>query len=285
MSQKSEQVALTFPMQLDKIKNGLLAQQEKLQAVAGKFADAIMDGGVVYVYANGHSRISVEEVCIRMGALTGFHGILQTGLTSFTDVVGVNGIRVNQGIERYEGIAENILKEYEVGPKDVMLVITATGTTPAAVDMALTFNKRYPNNPLIAIASEVQSKGAKPKHSTGMNLSDVTDQAENAIFIDNSMPYGDLSVTVDGDLDQYQVCPLSSIGALSVIQSLNEMTIRTLDQRGYHHHVLRNMHINNTADNYDEWTADQRKRYARAMYNPEAVKPVEEALTPAGHEK
>jgi len=46
-----------------------------------------------------------------MGALTGFYGILQVGLTSFTDVVGANGIWVNQTIEKIEGLAASILEE------------------------------------------------------------------------------------------------------------------------------------------------------------------------------
>jgi len=264
-----KQNALTFPHQLEKIKEGLLQQAEPLQRVSHYFADAIMDGGVIFVYANGHSRISVEEVTIRMGALTGFHGIVQVGLTSFTDVVGTNGIRVNQGIEKYEGIAANILAEYDVGPKDVLLVVTATGTTPAAVDMAIAFNRRYPDNPIVGIASEVQSRESATKHSSQTNLIHVIEAATQGIFIDNGMPYGDLSVTVDGALDTYKVCPLSSIGALSVIQSLNELTIRELDRRGYHHFVLRNMHISETTDNYNEWLRDQRKRYARIMHREE----------------
>ena len=278
MSTQEKQITLTFPEQLDIIRNGLLFQKSLLQKVSEMYADAIMDGGVIYVYANGHSRLSVEEATIRMGALTGFYGILQIGLTSFTDVVGANGIRVNQTLEKYEGIADSVLKEFCFGPKDVMVVVTATGTTAAAVDMAIEFIMRYPNNPIVAIASKVQSAKAATKHSSGKNLIHVIEESKNGYFIDNSMPYGDLSVTIEGKLDTYQVCPLSSIGALSVVQSLNELTIRELDSRGYHHKVLRNMHINNsyTSDNYNEWIEDQHKRYSRALYNPNRIEPTKD---------
>lgn len=272
MGTNEKNMVLSFPEKLDILKNGLLAQKELLQEVSELYSDAIMDGGVIYIYANGHSRISVEEATIRMGALTGFYGILQAGLTSFTDVIGVNGIRVNQTIEKIEGLAASILEEYQIGPKDVMLVITATGTTAAAVDMAIEFNKRYPNHPLVAIASKEQSTKAATKHSSGKNLIHVINEAKKGYFIDNSMPFGDLSVTIEGEYHTYQVCPLSSIGALSVVQSLNELTIRELDRRGYHHQVLRNMHISNTSDNYNEWIEDQHKRYSRAIYNPNKVK-------------
>jgi hypothetical protein len=85
---------------------------------------------------------------------------------------------------------------------------------------------------------------------------------------------GDLSLSIEGITGSYQVCPLSSIGALTVVQSLNELTIRELDARGVAHHVLRNMHLGNTTDNYDAWLRDQRVRYALATNNPGRVEPV-----------
>ncbi len=79
---------LTFPLQLDRVRDCVLAQAEKLAAVAECFAEAIAAGGVVHVYANGHSRMALEELCVRMGALTGFHPLLSAHLSTFTDVVG-----------------------------------------------------------------------------------------------------------------------------------------------------------------------------------------------------
>jgi len=52
---------LTLPCQLDRIRDGVLAQQSTLEDVARTFADSITSGGLVHVYANGHSRIAVDE--------------------------------------------------------------------------------------------------------------------------------------------------------------------------------------------------------------------------------
>lgn len=257
--------AFEFPSQLKRIEENLITQGDKLRRVACLYADSLMTGGVIHVYANGHSRISVEEMAIRMGALTGFHPLLSNGLVTFTDVVGPNGIRVNQAVEKVEGLAAKIFDEVDVGAKEPLLVVTATGTTPAAVDAALEFNRRFPSHPLIALACAEQSQKATPKHSSGKNLWHVIESAEHGIFIDNGMPYGDLSVKIEGSAGDYDVCPLSSIGALSVVQALNELTIRELDRRGVAHPVLRNMHIAKTEDNYDAWLRDQRRRYARAL--------------------
>jgi uncharacterized phosphosugar-binding protein len=263
MSQES----LTFPHKLDRIRDAVLAQGETLGAVAEAYADAITAGGVVHVYANGHSRVAVEELCVRMGALTGFHPILAVSLASFTDVVGASGLRVGQTVEKVEGLGAKLLDEVDVAPGEPLVVISATGQTQAAVDIALEFTRRYPENPLIAIASEQQAREGAPKHSSGKTLYHAIREAKRGFFLDNGMPMGDVSTTVIGQTGTYNVCPLSSIGALTIVQSLNELTIRALDRRGVRHHVLANMHLGQTQDNYDAWLGDQRRRYAGTLYN------------------
>jgi len=240
-----------FPRQLDRLRDNALAQQATLERVAAMYADALESDGVVHVYANGHSRIGVEELCVRMGALSGFHGLLNDGLTTFTDVVGVNGLRPNQRMEQVEGLAAKLLDEVAVARDEPLWVITATGTTAAAVDMAIEFNRRYPDNPLIALASAEQSRTATPKHTSGRNLWHVVEHARRGAFIDNGMPMGDLSLTLEGNGEAYAVCPLSSIGALTIVQSLNELTLRELLARGVEHPVLRNMHLAGHGPNYD----------------------------------
>jgi uncharacterized phosphosugar-binding protein len=275
MSNENDQFEFTFPNQLDRVKLSVFKQADLLKQVAGVYADAIGSGGLIHVYANGHSRVSVEEMVIRMGALSGFHPILSSALTTFTDVVGSDGLRMCQFLEKVEGSGGQLLDEVDFGPKDGLLVVTATGTTIAAVDIALEFTARYPDLPLVAIASSEQSQQAPPKHSSGLNLWHVVRKARRGFFIDNGMPMGDLSTEIVGQTGTYHVCPLSSIGALSIVQSLNELTVRELDRRGISHHVLRNMHLNNTQDNYEMWLRDQRKRFSLSVHNPDRVIPLE----------
>lgn len=265
--------SLTFPHQLDRIRDCVLAQNDTLEQVARIFADVIGADGLVHIYANGHSRIAVEELCVRMGALTGFHPLLPQALSNFTDVVGADSLRLNQAIERVEGLGACLLDEFEFGAGEPLIVVSATGQTQAAVDVAIEFNRRYPANPIIAITSREQSGEAKPKHSSGKTLYHVITQAKSGYLLDNGMPAGDVSITVDDGEQSYKVCPLSSIGALTIVHSLNELTIRELVRRGQPHFVLQNMHLNDTQVNYDAWLRDQRRRYARALSHPAKLAP------------
>lgn len=264
---------LTFPSQLEKVRRNAEAQEPVLKAVALHFADAIAAGNVVHIYANGHSRVTVEELVIRMGALTGFHPILCHGLANFTDVVGSDGLRVAQAIEQVEGLGARLLDEVSVAAGEPLIVVSATGQTQAAVDIALEWIRRYPDNPLVCLCSLEQSRDSKPKHSSGKTLWHCAQEARHGYLLDNGMPMGDLSTTFEGAQDTYRICPLSSIGALTLVHCLNELTIQALDARGVRHRVLRNMHLGGYGVNYDEWLADQRRRYARAMHRTDALVP------------
>ena len=265
---------LTFPKQLDRIRDGVLAQSETLKKVASHYADAMQNNGLIHVYANGHSRITVEEMVVRMGALTGFHPLLANALANFTDVVGADSLRLNQAIEKFEGLGAVMLDEVEIGPHDAFVAISATGQTQAAVDFAIEVSRRYPRHPLVCIASREQASQAAPKHSSGKTLWHVVQEHACAYFLNNCMPMGDLSTTVEGQTGKYVVCPLSSIGSLTLVQSLNELTLRELDRRGYKHIVLQNMHLGGYGVNYDEWLGDQRHRYSQALRHPNVVKPL-----------
>jgi uncharacterized phosphosugar-binding protein len=204
-----------------------------------------------------------------MGALTGFHPILQVGLTSFTDVVGANGIRLNQTLEKVEGVGQPLLAEYDIAPGEPLLAVSATGQTTAAVDIALAWRRLHPRNPLVLLCSREQARQGAPKHSSGKTFWHIAKEGGGLVhLLDNAMPMGDTSVNVAGRTGEYAVCPLSSIGALSIVQCLNELSLRELDARGIQHHVLRNMHLQDTRDTYEAWIRDQRVRYARAMHNP-----------------
>ena len=99
-------------------------------------ADAIASGGLVHLFGAGHSRIPVEEMFPRYGSYPGFNPIVELSMTFHTQVVGANGQRQAMFIERTPGLAEVILDNFGYGPRDVMVVFSAGGTTAVPVEMA-----------------------------------------------------------------------------------------------------------------------------------------------------
>jgi uncharacterized phosphosugar-binding protein len=99
-------------------------------------ADAIGSDGLVHLFGTGHSRIPVEEMFPRYGSYPGFHPIVELSMTFHTQVVGANGQRQAMFIERTPGLAEVILSNFAFGPRDVMMVFSAGGTTAVPVEVA-----------------------------------------------------------------------------------------------------------------------------------------------------
>ena len=72
--------------------------------------------GLVHMFGTGHSRIPLEEMFPRYGSYPGFHPIAELSMTFHTQVTGANGQRQAMFIERVQGLAEQILANFQFGP-------------------------------------------------------------------------------------------------------------------------------------------------------------------------
>ena len=88
--------------------------------------------GLVHLFGTGHSRIPVEEMFPRYGSYPGFNPIVELSMTYHTEVVGANGQRQAMFIERVEGLAGQILANFEIAATDVMVVFSASGADGGA---------------------------------------------------------------------------------------------------------------------------------------------------------
>src|SRR3954453_14383381 len=105
------------------------SQADGIETASQWCADAIGAGGLVHLFGAGHSRIPVEEMFPRYGSFPGFNPIVELSLTFHTQVVGANGQRQAMFIEHTPGLAEVILSNFRFGPRDVMIVFSASGLT------------------------------------------------------------------------------------------------------------------------------------------------------------
>src|SRR5438034_7919008 len=159
-------------------------QMEKIARAAEICAGSIAAEGLVHLFGSGHSRMAVEEIFPRYGSFPGFHPIVELSLTYHNPVVGANGQRQAMFIERMEGLGQVILRNFEFGPADLMMVFSTSGTGAVSVDVALEAKRL--GMPVIAVTSLAHSRASKPCHSSGRRLFEVAD-----ITLDNGAVVGD----------------------------------------------------------------------------------------------
>src|SRR4051794_5798590 len=127
----------------------------------------------------------------RYGSYPGFNPIVELSVTFHTQVVGANGQRQAMFIERMPGLAEVILSNFRFGPKDVMVVFSASGLTALPVEMARGARSRGLR--VIAVTSVAQSLSAEPEAAAGARLLDVAD-----LVLDVCSPPADAMVNLAG---------------------------------------------------------------------------------------
>src|SRR2546428_5156481 len=117
-------------------------QQAAIQQAADWFAETILAGRMVHLFGSGHSRILVEEMWPRYGSFPGFNPIVELSLTFHNSVVGPNGQRQTMFLENVSGLAERILRNFDLSPKDSALVASSSGCNVVSIEMAGGFKQR-----------------------------------------------------------------------------------------------------------------------------------------------
>jgi uncharacterized phosphosugar-binding protein len=186
-------------------------------------AEAIAADGLVHCFGTGHSRIPVEEMFPRYGSYPGFNPIAELSMTFHTQVVGANGQRQAMFIERTSGLAEVILGNFRFFPHDVMMVFSASGLTAVPVEMAR--GARARGLKVIAVTSVTQSLSAEPDPAAGRRLLEEAD-----LVLDLCSPVHDATVSIAGL--ESPVGPLSTVGAVAIVNAIKSRTAELLVERG-----------------------------------------------------
>jgi uncharacterized phosphosugar-binding protein len=198
-------------------------QAEAIETASQWSAEAIAADGLVHLFGTGHSRIPVEEMFPRYGSYPGFNPIVELSMTFHTQVVGANGQRQAMFIERMPGLAEVILSNFSFGPKDVMVVFSAGGSTAVPVEMARGARSRGLR--VIAVTSVAQSMASDVDPAAGSRLLDEAD-----LVIDLCTPHADAMVDIPGL--ETPVGPGSTISAVAIVNSIKVRTAQLLTEQG-----------------------------------------------------
>ena len=113
-----------------------------MRTAADWFAESILAGRMVHVFASGHSRIMVEEMWPRYGSFPGFNPMVELSLTFHNPVVGSNGQRQAMFLENVSGLAERILRNFDVEAADSALIISSSGGNLVPIEMAEGFRRK-----------------------------------------------------------------------------------------------------------------------------------------------
>src|SRR5437660_2732314 len=196
---------------------------DAIQRAAEVCAASIAQGGLVFLFGAGHSRMLCEEMTPRQGCFPGFVALVELALSNHADIVGANGLRAPLYLEKYEGYAEEILKSFHFGPHDAFIVISTSGIRPVVVEMAAGAKRR--GMPVIAIVSRHHSERVAAAHSSGKKLIDVAD-----IVIDNHCPPGDCVFEIEGL--EWRTGPASTVTGGMIINMLRCEVAERLIARG-----------------------------------------------------
>jgi uncharacterized phosphosugar-binding protein len=243
---------------------GLLEKLDRTQGAAldhaaAICAEAIGSGGLVHLFGTGHSRIPVEEMFPRYGSYPGFHPIVELSMTFHTQVVGPNGQRQAMFIERVEGLADQVLANFELEPPDVMMVFSVGGLSAVPIEVAQ--GARARGLPVIAVTAVEHSLAATPTHSSGTRLLDHAD-----VVLDLCTPLGDAMVELDGV--PTPVGPGSSIAAVALANEVKVRTAALLAERGALPPVLTSPVVvgrEESARLFDEAYAEHARRLAAVL--------------------
>ena len=198
-------------------------QQKAIQQAAKWFTESILQGRMVHVFGSGHSRIMVEEMWPRYGSFPGFNPIVELSLTFHNLVVGANGQRQAMFLENVEGLAERILRNFDVKESDSALIISSGGCNIVPIEMAELFQQKKVK--VTAILTQKHADVSSSKRKDGKKLGDFAD-----LILDTGAPAGDAMIRIP-DLET-PVAPGSTVGGVLLINSIKAETARLLTEAG-----------------------------------------------------
>jgi uncharacterized phosphosugar-binding protein len=241
---------------LDRIEE---TQGESISRAATIAADSIGVGSVMFAAGTGHSRIDVEELFPRYGSFPGFYPLVELSTTFHTQVVGNNGQRQAMFLERVEGLAAEILANFELSPPQSMILFSASGQNAVAIELAMIARER--GLPVVGVTSMSEYSASAPRHSSGKKLADVVD-----LVIDLCTPVGDALCRVEG-LDT-PVGPGTTLAGTAIVNQMKLETASILSERGQLPSVLTSAAVVGSERSsflFEDAYLDQAERSARVL--------------------
>jgi uncharacterized phosphosugar-binding protein len=185
-----------------------------LERAAEVLAACIQRDGLIYIFGSGHSHMLAEEAHFRAGGLAATVPMLAAATMLH------EAATVGSKLERLPGLVPALLARYQVGPTDVMIVVSTSGVNAAPVEAAMFGKARGAT--VIAITSESYSQAAANGRPRIADLADIV--------LDNGAPPGD--ATQDAGVDGLMVGPVSTVIGAALLNAALAETARRLIASG-----------------------------------------------------
>jgi uncharacterized phosphosugar-binding protein len=250
----------TYLQKCTEIIEKIKAQQQQIQQTAQWFAESILAGRVVHLFATGHSRIMVEEMWPRYGSFPGFNPIVELSLTYHNNVTGANGQRQAMFLENVPGLSERILRNFSLSEKDCALIVSSSGCNIVPIEMAELFQQKKIKT--VALITKEHSAKSISKRKDGKKLTDFAD-----IILDTGAPAGDAMIYIDGL--ETPLSPGSTVGGIMIINCIKAEVAKLLTQAGKPPKVLTAAVIvgNEKATQLFESAYDEHSQIMSALFN------------------
>jgi uncharacterized phosphosugar-binding protein len=185
-----------------------LASDGGLDTAIGLMTRAIEGGAVIQAIGTGHSQAFAIELAGRAG------GLIPTNKMALRDLVLHGGLTVEalagSSLERNPEVVSELWEISPIRPGDVFVIASNSGVNGSVVGLALSAKER--GHDVIAVTSLQHTARVRPKHPSGLRLSEVAD-----VVIDNLAPYGDATLALPGGV---AVGSVSSITSAFIAQLL-----------------------------------------------------------------
>jgi len=227
------------------LKKLVATQRGALASAQDWVAEALAQGGLVYVTGSGHSHMIAEEVFYRAGGAAAVQAILDPALMLH------QGAQRSTVLERLEGYAEIVLDDYPIGPKDVLFVVSNSGRNAFPIEAAL--HAREKGAKVIAITSADHAARVTSRHQSGKMLADVAD-----LVIDNQAPYGDACLSIPHS--DKRMGSTSTISGAFIVNAVMAGAVANLSGRGISVDVYRSANSSGEAKEMSDIIARWRPR-------------------------
>ena len=178
-------------------------EKDNIKESAKLIFESIKDGGVLHVFATGHSHMLAEEMFYRAGGLVAIDPILRPFLMQHEGAIS------STKFERLPGIAKVVYDGLEIKEGEPFIVVSNSGINAVPIEFAQIAKEN--NHKVIVITSVESSKKLNSRALDGRHLYECGD-----IVIDNHVPHGDGIV----DTKYGNVGAVSSIICSYIAQSL-----------------------------------------------------------------